>query len=597
MPLPEINTTVTTSARLCERKWRFAEEAPPEFLATAQGMPAPLAHLCYQRGLRTWESVQEFLHPDYATHLHDPWSFRHMERVVDRIWFARERGEHILVHGDYDADGVSGAAMLSETLEALGCTTDVFIPHRERDGYGFTAAALAYARERDIRVIVTCDCGIANAATIATAQERGIDVVVTDHHCIPTDATGAAVLPPAYAILHPGVPGETYPFPHLTGGGVAFKLCVALVQRDRASAAPRLPRGFEKWLLDCVAIATVADLGVLMGENRVLVRYGLTVLEKTRRPGLRALYDLARITPERITPTTIGFQIAPRMNAAGRLAHARTAWELLRATEAPHARVLAEQLETWNTERQRLVEDAAREAIAQVGDRGARRSVVAVGAEWSPGIVGLVATRLREQYACPAFALTTAGEKIVGSGRSVEGFDIVEALRAASDTLAAFGGHPQACGFTVKSAADIAVFTERVDAYAQLHCTEEQLVPTLRVDLVLEFAALSWEFAEQLAQLGPFGVGHPAPLFCFRAVRIEAVRAMGASGRHARLGMREVRSGMVRSVVVFSYMDRFPHLVPGMVVDLVAEVEPREWNGQREVQVRAVDMRVTAEHI
>ncbi|MBI4433562.1 single-stranded-DNA-specific exonuclease RecJ [Candidatus Uhrbacteria bacterium] len=591
MTVASASNTIATSARARERKWRLAAEAPVEFLRLAHELPEPLVHLCYQRGLRTQEEVRAFLHPEYAASLHDPFAFRHMARAVDRVFAARERGERILVAGDYDADGVSGAAILSETMEAIGCMVDVFLPHRERDGYGFTSAALTYATAHDARVIITCDCGIASAGTIAAAQEIGIDVIVTDHHQIPTGTDGHPLLPPAYAILHPGVSGETYPFPHLTGGGVAFKFCSALVQRDAASASPRVAQGFEKWLLDCVAISTVADLGMLVGENRALVAYGLLVLGKTRRPGLRALYRVARITPERITPSTIGFQIAPRINAAGRLAHARTAWELLRTADADAAGALATQLESWNVERQQLVDVAARDAIAQVGERGTRRSVVAWSPDWAPGIIGLIATRLREQFSCPAFAITTwGGKKVVGSGRSVEGFDIVGALRAVSETLVAFGGHPQACGFTVQSTEAIGAFAEGVDVYAQTHCAEDQLVPTLWVDAVIGFDALSWEFAEQLERLGPFGVGNPVPRFLFHGLRIETMRTMGASAQHVRLGMRELRSGVVRPVVAFSYTERYPDLAPGVTVDLVAEIEARAWNGQRDVQVKAIDM-------
>ncbi|MDO8598688.1 MAG: DHH family phosphoesterase, partial [bacterium] len=388
------------------RQWTVAPVVPPEFLKQFPELPELVVQLLYQRGVRTREEIDAFLHPDYDD-LHDPFLFRDMQRAVDRCVRARDAGERVLVHGDYDADGVSGATVLLDTLEGIGCTVDVFIPHRERDGYGFGLPGLEYARSVGVRIIITCDCGIANAATVKAANDAGIDVIVTDHHVFPTDpVSGAPMLPPAYATLHPKLPGETYPYPDLTGGGVAFKLAQALTRADAASISPRLPEGFEKWLLDAAAISTVADYGPLIGENRTIVTYGLIVLAKTRRVGLRALYEVAGITPERITPTTIGFQIAPRINAAGRLDHASEALALLRCRDASEGRVLAEKLQVTNTERQRLVAEATKEALTQMGSLADHRFPIVVGDSWVPGIVGLVATKLRDQFHRPAIALT-----------------------------------------------------------------------------------------------------------------------------------------------------------------------------------------------
>lgn len=571
-------------------RWSLAPPAPPEFSALLPEFPPLVASLCYRRGLRTKEAVDAFLKPDYEHDLHDPFLFRDMARAVDRVFAARDRGERVLIHGDYDADGVSGATVLLDTLEAIGCATDVFIPHRERDGYGFGSAALAYARERDARVMITCDCGIANADTVRAAESAGMNVIVTDHHLIPVDATtGAAVLPPAYAILHPKVAGETYPFLDLTGGGVAFKFCQGIIRRDAESSAPRLPTGFEKWLLDCVAISTVADFGPLLGENRTLVTYGLIVLQKTRRLGLRAMYDVAGIRPERITPATIGFQIAPRINAAGRLDHANEALALLRATDAADARALAERLHATNTERQRLVEIAATEAIAQVGAVGDRRFLVVTGTDWAPGIVGLVATRVRERFHRPTIALTHFQGQLLGSGRSIAGFDIVAALRTCADLLAAFGGHPQACGLRIARPEDLAAFTERLDAYAAATLQPEDLVPSLTIDAELAFEDVSWELVALLERFGPFGVGNPTPRYLARGVTVDAVTAMGNGGKHLRL-LAHHRTSARRKLVVFCAADICPNVRAGDTVDVVFEVDVNEWNGNREIQMKVVDM-------
>jgi len=580
------------------RRWTVAPAAPDEFRQQFPELPELITHLLSHRGVQTQAAVDAFLNPDYGTDLHDPFLFRDMRRAVDRCMAARDRGERVLVHGDYDADGVSGATVLLDTLEGIGCTVDVFIPHRERDGYGFGLPAIAYARDIGARLIITCDCGIANAATVLAAEAAGMQVIVTDHHVFPTDPTsGAPILPPAYAILHPKVPGETYPYPDLTGGGVAFKLCAAIVRADAASASPRLPAGFEKWLLDAAAISTVADYGPLVGENRTIVTYGLIVLGKTRRAGLRALYEVAGIRPERITPATIGFQIAPRINAAGRIDHASEALRLLRTTDVSEARALAEKLNATNVERQRLVEEATEEAMAQVGDVGDRRVLVVIGDRWLPGIVGLVATRLRDAHHRPAIALTRANGTITGSGRSIPELHIVEALRSVSDLLTAFGGHPAAAGLTVKGEAELPVFIERLEQYARERLTPDHLVPTLAIDAALAFDRVDWDLVEWFRRLGPFGVGNPTPRFLAQDLKVVNVRTMGNGGKHCRIAVRSQISNLkprIVQLVCFRYADICPAIRVGDVVDVVYEVDVNEWNGNREIQLKVVDLRPAA---
>ncbi|MBI4449464.1 single-stranded-DNA-specific exonuclease RecJ [Candidatus Uhrbacteria bacterium] len=600
-----------------QKQWTVVPPAPPEFLARFPELPNLVSHLLYHRGVRTQEEIDAFLNPDYGTDLHDPFLFRDMRRAVDRCIVARDRGERILVHGDYDADGVSGATVLLDTLEGIGCSVDAYIPHRERDGYGFNPPAVAYAQSIGARLIITCDCGGANAKTVAGAAEVGIDVIVTDHHLIPVDAaTGQPIIPSAYAILHPKIVGETYPYAELTGGGVAFKLCQAIVRHDAASSSPRLPAGFEKWLLDCTAISTVADYGPLVGENRTLVTYGLVVLGKTRRAGLRCLYEVAGIKPERITPATIGFQIAPRINAAGRIDHANEALALLRCRDPQEARALAEKLNATNAERQRLVEVACDEAVRSVETKKTSGFfLVIVGDDWIPGIVGLVATRLRDRFHRPAIALTRRNGQLLGSGRSIPELNIVDALRAHAELLGAFGGHPQACGLTVKGEAELSVLTERLEAYARERLTPEQLTPSLTIDRELTLGDVTWDLVALLTKLGPFGIGNPTPRYLTRGVVVDDVRTMGNSGKHLRLqvhqdgnkesGIKNKESKIPdsrfqipdsrRKLVCFSYEDICPSIRVGDVVDVVYEVDVNEWNGNREIQMKVVDLR-PAEH-
>lgn len=579
---------MTEPKRRPTRTWVVAPLAPAEFFGTHPELPELVAQLLHQRGIHTQEAIDEFLHPDYGEDLHDPFLFRDMTRAVDRVFAARDRSERILVHGDYDADGVSGATVLLDALEGIGCTADVFIPHRERDGYGFGQPGIAYAREIDAKLIITCDCGIANVATVAAANAAGMNVIVTDHHVF------GAELPKAYAILHPKLPGETYPYADLTGGGVAFKLAQAIAQRDAASAR-RLPEGFAKWLLDVAAISTVSDYGPLMGENRTIVTYGLIVLGKTRRLGLQALYEVARIRPESITPTTIGFQIAPRINAAGRIDHANEALRLLRTTDTEEAKVLAGKLNATNTERQRLVEEAVTQALADVEGQTERRFLVVVRDGWLPGIVGLVATKLRDQFHRPAIALTRSNGKIIGSGRSIPALHIVEALRASADLLESFGGHPQACGLTVKGETELEQLREQLERYAAERLTPDQLVPKLTIDRELALGEVTWELVEWLGKLGPFGIGNPTPRFLARGLEVVDVRTMGNSGKHCRLSVKPYAlrpTPYVRKLVCFRYQDICPTIRIGDTVDVVYEVDVNEWNGNREIQMKVVDMQL-----
>jgi single-stranded-DNA-specific exonuclease len=308
-----------------ERKWEVASKIDDEIKARFPEIAPTVLQLLWNRGLRTQAAIDEFLNPDYGRDLHDPFLFRDMSKACERLGRACREREKIAVHGDYDADGVCAAAIAVTTLRALGAEAGVFLPHREIDGYGLNRRTVERLAAEGVKVIVTCDCGIANAAEVALAREKGMDVIITDHHALPAE------LPGAFATIHPQVPGETYPRDGLAGGGVAWKLAQALVRRA-ARGGVALPPGFEKWLLDLVAISSVADLVPLLGETRTLVKYGLVVLGKTRRVGLRELMLAAGVYAEdgrprrAIDSATIGFQIAPRLNAAGRLDHANAAF-------------------------------------------------------------------------------------------------------------------------------------------------------------------------------------------------------------------------------------------------------------------------------
>lgn len=573
-----------------ERVWKTAEPIGDEARAAFPEIAPTVLQLLRNRGLVSQAAIDEFLDPDYGKDLHDPYLFRDMDKAVTRLLAAIRGKERIAVHGDYDADGVCGATVMVSTLRAMGGEVEIFLPHRELDGYGLNMRTVGGFAERGVKVIVTCDCGIANRAEIAAAAERGMDTIVTDHHAMPDE------LPDAYATIHPKVPGETYPFDGLAGGGVAWKLASALISRAGEVGA-ELPPGFEKWLLDLVAISTVADMVPLLGESRTLVKFGLIVLAKTRRPGLRALMRSAGVyaadgSPKRaIDATTIGFQIAPRLNAAGRLDHANAAFGLLMETDPARADRLAEALGETNAARQRLTEACVSEARAQIRENGwGGDPAIVVSGDWPPGILGLVAGKLMDEFYRPVFAVSER-ENCVGSGRSIPEYHVVEAMRAIGDVFERFGGHPQACGFTVKSGM-IGELRERLKRHAAEVFGEDELKPTLAIDSEIALEAADWAFLDGVKRFEPYGVGNPEPRFLARGLRVADVATVGADRKHLRLTVTH-HSGESRKMIAFGMGAKAETVFPGSSIDAVFSVGENEWNGNRELQLKVIDLRLT----
>lgn len=570
-----------------DRFWVVREKMPEEARLIFGNVHATVAQLLWNRGLRTEESAQQFLHPVYEKDLHDPFLFRDMEKAVARLLEAIEKKEKILVHGDYDADGVCASGIMVHTIRLLGGNVDVFLPHREKDGYGLKKENVERFSEEGVAVIVTCDCGIANTKEIAVAKEKGIDVIITDHHAMPEE------LPAAFATIHPKVPGETYPWDGLAGGGVAFKLAQALFKRK----ADKVPAGTEKWLLDFVAISSVADMVPLMGETRTMVRFGLVVLQKTRRIGLRKLMEAAGVFDEFGVPkkpidaTTIGFQIAPRINAAGRLDHAKAAFTLLMEDDPAQATIFAAALHLQNVERQKQTERCLNEARAMIKEQGwMQDAAIVVAGDWSPGVVGLVAGRLMDELYRPVFAVSLR-ENIVGSGRSISGYHIVDAMKTYSSVFEKFGGHPQACGFTVKRDM-VDKFREAARAHASLTIQGDGFRPLLEIDTDISLKDVNWDLYEQVKTCEPFGIGNPEPLFLSQGVRISDVQLVGAEGKHARFTVSQ-GSGDQRKMIAFGFGDRAVNMSPGDHLDVVYTVSMNEWNGRKDLQMKVVDLKTS----
>ncbi|MBI4426632.1 MAG: single-stranded-DNA-specific exonuclease RecJ [Candidatus Kerfeldbacteria bacterium] len=568
------------------KRWMVQPKAPADVSQKFPEIDPILRQLLFARGLTTQAAIDAFLKPDYSRDVHDPFRFHDMHRAVERIARALQTKERIVIYGDYDADGVCASAVLTETLTALGANLDVYIPFRETEGYGLNVAAVEELAEQQTSLIMTVDCGTSNAAEVARANELGLDVIITDHHDQPP------TLPPAYAIVNPELTAETYPYRHLAAAGVAFKVATALLQHTRYGASlgrSPLPTGWEKWLLDLVAISTVTDMVPLLDENRIFVRFGLGVLRKTRRLGLRELFATMRTPLERADEETLAFQLGPRLNAAGRMNHASTAYRLLVTTDSGEAKQLATELSQANQERQRLTEVIVQEAQAALGKDPREQLLCARGVAWPVGLLGLVASKLVESHHRPAVVMTESHGRVVGSGRSVEPFDITAALAELRDHLDRFGGHPQACGFTLKSSADPTAFTHDLQAYAKQKLAGADLTKVLRVDADVVLDDINWELVADVERLAPFGVAAPRPTFVSRGVGVVWVNTVGKDGQHLRLHVTHATSE-VHKTIGFRFGTWVEQLQPGDAVDLVFEVGVNEWNGNREIELKIVDL-------
>lgn len=583
-----------------QKKWTILADPPPQFQEDHPELSPIVARLLYHRNMRTQKEIDEFLNPDYERDIYDPFLFRDMEKAIARIMNAIEKKESIIVHGDYDADGVSASVILISSLRALGSTnTDVFLPHREIDGYGLNMNTVDIFIQNNVNLVITCDCGVSNVAEITKLQEAGIDVIVTDHHAVPETP------PPAHAIIHPKVPGEAYPDKNLAGGGVAFKLVQGLMRKHKETNT-LLPNGktheaHEKWLLDMVAIASVADMVPLIGESRTLTKYGLIVLNHTRRLGLQKLLLEARFQKEgdekkkEITTDTIGFQIAPRINAAGRMNHANTAFNLMITDRGTDAVDLAFELNNNNTDRQKMTEELVKESIKQVQADKDAPLIIIRGFGWSPGLVGLIAGRLKEKYQKPTIVCTELEKEIVASGRSVDGFNMVEALQEIPQFFRKFGGHPMACGFTLASKEIFEEFKSALTATFIQKTNGLDMSPTLAIDAKIDLEDVQWELFDILDKFKPFGIANEQPKYLAEEVTVYQLQPVGKEGKHLRIMVKH-KTHKIKKTIGWGLCTGDTNwgevLKPGDKIDMVFEIDVNEWNGNRELQLTIVDLRL-----
>lgn len=562
-----------------KKVWIVKDAAPQVFLEANSDHSPIVANLLYQRGIRDKPSVDAFLSSDYRSGLHDPFLLKGMDVAARRIAEAIVEREPIAVYGDFDTDGVTAVTLLMQVIQAMGGDIRPYIPHRLREGYGLNIEAIDTLAAEGVRVLVTVDCGISNVQEVAHARSVGLDVIVTDHHTPPE------VLPDALAVVNPKQPGCAYPYKQLVGVGIAYKLVQALVRLGM-----KMPlRGRE--LLDVVALGTVTDMGPLDGENRILVKAGLESVNTSSRPGLKALIIAAGLVQGKITSGDIGFMLGPRLNAAGRLDDAVLSYQLLLSESDADATRLASTLNEANLRRQKLTKEVQAAALLQVQSLGkqANRVIVLDAAEYPAGVVGLVASRLVEELARPVLLIERGEEFSRGSGRSVPGFNIVEALTSCSDLFERFGGHAAAAGFTIATSR-IATLEQRLEAYAADRLPDKP-ESELTIDAEVPLTALTWELLEEIGKLEPFGQSNPQPSFMSRRVRVIHAATRGIDGQHLKLKVDDGQGGPSFEAIAFRLGHLAGYFAKHPWLDITYTFEAHQWNGQSNLQLNIKDLR------
>ncbi|MFQ6605126.1 MAG: single-stranded-DNA-specific exonuclease RecJ [Fidelibacterota bacterium] len=543
-----------------------------------------LARILIQRGLEDVDLVRTFFTPDLQ-HLHDPYLMKDMSRAVKRIAHNIETKTPILIFGDYDVDGTTAASLLYCILTTLGARVRPYIPDRATEGYGLSQPGISAALDFGADLLITCDCGINAVAEVASARDQGVDIIITDHHM--PDKT----LPDAWAILNPKREDCTYPFKALCGAGVAFKLAQALLTHCSHSLNPL-------WdLLDLVSLGTAADMVPIIDENRILTYHGLRLMPQSSRPGIAALLSLAGLEDKIPSVGQLVFGLAPRINAAGRMGDANRTVRLLTTSDEAEARRLAKELDEENNRRRRIqqavVDDALRQVNSEV-DLTRERAVVLMQAGWHPGVVGIVASRIKDEFHRPAIIIALDADGLgKGSARSIPGLDLYQALTAVKDHLAGYGGHPMAAGLTVRQE-DFPAFKQAFLNHVASILTEEDMEPTLTLDSEVVLQDIDSRFMSFLEKLGPYGPGNMRPKFQASGLEVVGNPKVMGHGDHIRFRVRQGRT--VFAAVGFNLSHHYETLIKGLPIDLAFVVETNEWQGRTSIQFNVRDIHVTRNH-
>jgi single-stranded-DNA-specific exonuclease len=574
------------------KRWNLPspDDDAADELASRLKVSRVVAQILLNRGIVEPADCEAFLRPSLKC-LHDPATIPGLPRAAERIAKAVRDNEKVVIYGDYDVDGITATSILWHAIRVLGGQADYYVPHRIDEGYGLNSEAIAQICNDGARLIITVDCGVTAIEPAKVARERGVDLIVTDHH----EWKEGNVFPDCHSIVHPRLPteGPAYPNPHLCGAGVAFKLAWGI--GTAISGANRVSDAFRAFLIDATALAalgTIADVVPLVGENRILAHFGLGGLTKTRLTGIRALIDSAGLTGQHLDSYDVGFLLAPRLNACGRMGHARLAVEMLTSADDAKAHEIAAYLESQNRQRQameRQILQQAQEMIAAQNLAADGSCALVLGREdWHPGVIGIVASRLVDRYHRPAVMVALNNGQGQGSARSITGFHLAKALHACSEHLESHGGHEMAAG--------LRVLTEKFPAFQAAFCghaksviAPEQLVPKLHLDTLAELSQITEALIGDLARLGPFGHGNRRPVLCCRSVTVAAPpRRVGKTGDHLQLLVRQGEKSL--KCIAFGCAALDAKLAPGTVIDLAVEPSINEYNGWRNVELEVRDV-------
>lgn len=546
-------------------------------LAESLNVDAVIASLLVQRGVTTFEEARQFFRPELSS-LHDPYLMRDMDKAVDRIERAVNAGENILVFGDYDVDGTTAVSLVSSYLRSFYPNVATYIPDRYAEGYGVSFAGIDYADDNGCSLIIALDCGIKSVDKVAYAREKNIDFIICDHHR-PGDT-----LPDAVAVLDPKRDDCNYPYKELCGCGVGFKLLQALAANRGHGIEHLTP------YLDLVATAIAADIVPITGENRVLAKFGLEVINTAPRPGIKAL--IAQVKQRKLAISDVVFIVAPRINAAGRIRHGNHAVELLTETDMAQAEAFAAEIETLNADRKGLDRQITEEALLQIASNKEeeRFTTVVYRDNWHKGVIGIVASRLTETYYRPTLVFTRSGDKLAASARSVKDFDIYNALDACADHLEQFGGHMYAAGLTLKEE-QYEGFRNRFEQVVKDTIDSELLIPEISIDAQIEFGDITPKFYRILKQFEPFGPGNMSPVFVSRNLKDSGYgKAIGSDGTHLKLFVSQ-GGGAGFAAVGFGLAAKKELACNGNTFDAAYSIDENTWNGETTLQLRLRDIR------
>ncbi len=581
--------------------WQIKEKAPIEFLEKFPEYPPLLLQLLWNRNLKEKKQIDDFLNPDYSQ-LHDPMLLPNIERAIERIKKALENKEKIIIWGDYDCDGICASTILYTVLKDLGVderNIDVYIPDRNREGYGLNIPQLNEVIKNQASLIITVDCGITDFEEIEYANKFGVDIIVIDHHVFPEKRIAA------YSIINPKDPASKYPLPNIAATAVVFKMITALLNSyDKNFLEKRnIKEGYEKWFLDLVCIATLADGMPLYDENRIFVKYGLFVISKTKRIGLKTLMKKCGLIPEidefnlvtSLNEWDLNFILIPRLNAMGRMEHASTSFELLNCISEEEALHLVDRLEFKNRERQNVANIVFETVENLISKMPKIPAVIFEGNKnWLPGILGFVCGKICEKYYRPVFLYSISNGVVIGSCRSIPEFNLAEALDKLRDLLIEGGGHPFAAGFKIKTE-NIEKFKTEILKYAENQLKEEDLTPKIEAEMEILPDEINFEIYDAIKSLAPFGKDNPKPIFILNNVEIADYRKVGNGENHLKMKLKFIdkETNIIKffNAIGFGLSFWTDQLKIGDKINILFSLEENKWNGNRELELKIIDLK------